>query len=126
MDKPEKIDLSKVRPGPIRHETLPQELLDQIRIVHELIGPYFGMTLESFEIGFMRDANPESEVEIWCGIAGAWLRYHERFMQGKLLSDAEEKKLLGALIQISSGMDDPTALSVPVETATRLIACYRG
>jgi hypothetical protein len=38
------------------------------------------MTLEQFEIDFMRDMHPEREVAIWCGIAKAWLAYHEDFL----------------------------------------------
>jgi hypothetical protein len=72
----------------------------------------------------MRDANPESEVAVWCGIAGAWLKYHEQFTQDMLLSDAEEKKLLGALIQISSGIDNPAELCVSPEIGSQLLACY--
>ena len=31
-----------------------------------MIGPYIDMTLEQFEIGFMRDMHPESEVALGC------------------------------------------------------------
>jgi hypothetical protein len=125
MTKPQRIDPSKIRSGPIRHESLPKQLLDRIGAVHKLIGAYLNMSLEEFEVGFMRDAHPERELAVWCRIAAAWLDYHEQFIEDKVLSDAEEKKLLGALIQISGGMDDPAAFSVPPETATRLIGCYR-
>ena len=126
MPKPEKIDLSQLRPGPIRHETLPQELLDRIRAVHKLIGAHLNMSLEMFEIGFMRDAHPEREVAIWSSIAGAWVRYHEQFTGERPLPNGDDKSLLGALIQISSGIDDPADLQVPPEIGTRLIACYKG
>jgi hypothetical protein len=51
----------RVRPGPIRHESLSQELLEQIKGVFDVMRPYFGMTLEQFEVGFMRDIDPERE-----------------------------------------------------------------
>ena len=40
MSEPEFIDPSKLRPGPIRNESLPPELLDQIKAVFDVIGPY--------------------------------------------------------------------------------------
>ena len=46
MSEPENIDPSKLRPGPIRNESLPPELLDQSRAVFDVIGPYIGLTLE--------------------------------------------------------------------------------
>jgi hypothetical protein len=80
MSEPEYVDPRKLRPGPIRHESLPPELLDQIRAVFERIGPYIGMTLEQFEIGFMRDMHPQNEVALWFRITKAWLAYHEDFL----------------------------------------------
>ena len=118
--------LGKRHSGSVQHEFLPQELLDRIRTVHKVVGPYLKMSLEEFIGGFMRDECPEVGVAAWCDIASAWLNYHDQYIDDKLLSDSEEKKLLSALIEISSGVDDPTAFSVPPETANRLIACYRG
>ena len=46
--KPEYIDISKLRPGPIQHESLPPELLERIKAVFDVVGRYFGGTLESF------------------------------------------------------------------------------
>ena len=122
---PQPIDPSQIRPGPIRHGALPKELLDQIRSVYELIGPYLGQNLEQFEIGFMRDMNPESEVAIWRCIVRAWNRYHVKYLRSKRQSIGEEKKLVGALIVISAG-GGVEQLGVPTEVGERLMACYEG
>jgi hypothetical protein len=124
MSEPEHVDPSRLRPGPIRNESLPPELLDQIKAVFDVIGPYINMTLEQFEIGFMRDMNPESEVALWFRITKAWLAYHEDFLSNETLPNDEERKLLGALITISSGIEDVSKLQVPVEVGGRLIQCY--
>lgn len=124
MSEPEFIDPSKLRPGPIRNESLPPELLEQIKAVFDVIGPYIGMTLEQFEIGFMRDMHPESEVALWCSITAAWLAYHEKFVGEEMLPDEDERKMLGALIAISTGVEDVARLNVPVEVGRRLIQCY--
>ena len=58
--------------------SLSPELLDQIKAVFDVIGLYIGITLEQFEIGFMRDMHPESEVALWCSITAAWLAYHDK------------------------------------------------
>jgi hypothetical protein len=126
MSKPEFIDPSKLRPGPIRKESLPPELLDQIRAVFEVIGPFINMTLEQFEIGFMRDMHPESEVALWFRITKAWLAYHEVFWANETLPNDEERKLLGAVIAISTGVRDVAKLNVSVEVGRRLVQCYSG
>ena len=45
---PEYVDLRRLRPGPIRNESLSPELLDRIKAVFDVIGPYINMTLEQF------------------------------------------------------------------------------
>jgi hypothetical protein len=126
MSEPEYVDPGQLRPGPILHKTLPPLLLEQIKGVFDVIGPYINMTLEQFEIGFMRDTDPESEVALWCCITGAWLAYHERFFPKQAPPLEEEKKLMGALIAISAGVEDVTKLNVPAEVGRRLLACYDG
>ena len=118
---PESIDPKKLRPGPIRNESLPPELLEQISAVYEVIGPYVSTSLEQFEIGFMRDMHPEDEVAIWCSITAAWIAYHENHLGNELLPDEDEKKILGALLAISTGVEDAEVLGVPVEVGQKLL-----
>ena len=121
---PEFIDPGQVRPGPIRNESLPPELLEHIRAVYDVVGPYLGTTLEQFEVGFMRDMHPDSEVAIWCSITATWIAYHEKYHGGEVLPDDEEKKMIGALTAISTGVEDAKALGVPVDVGEKLLACY--
>jgi hypothetical protein len=39
MSNPEPVDPKQLRPGPIRNESLPPDLLDQIKAVFDVIGP---------------------------------------------------------------------------------------
>jgi hypothetical protein len=64
---------------------LPPNLLEQVKAVFEVIGPYIGMTLEQFEVGFMRDIHPASEVGLWIRITKAWLAYHEDYLENETL-----------------------------------------
>ena len=64
MSERKPVDPKQLRPGPIRHETLPPELLERVKAIYDVIGPYINMTLEQFEIIFMRDAHPETEVAL--------------------------------------------------------------
>src|SRR5262249_11326961 len=100
------------------------DLLGQIRAVYGVIGPHIDMTLEQFEIGFMRDMHPEREVALWCRIAKAWLAYHEEVLGNETLPNEEERKLLGALVGISTGVEVVSKLNVPVEVGRRLVRCY--
>jgi hypothetical protein len=99
-------------------------MLEEIKAVFGVIGPYVGIPLEQFELGFMRDVHPESEIAVWRSITAAWLAYHQRFLNDETLPVEEERKLLGALIAISSGVEDAAALGVPVEVGRDLLQCY--
>lgn len=124
MTDPEHIDPTDSSHGPIRHKSLPPNLLKIVRSMHEVIGPYLNTTLEQFELGFRRELHPEDEVALWCNITTAWIDYHEKFLDEELLPDEEEKKVLSALIAISSGIDDEEKLGVPSDVGRKLMACY--
>ena len=124
MNEQEYVDPNQLRQGPIRNESLPPELLERIKAVFDVIGSYLSMTLEQFEIGFMRDMHPESEVALWCSITAAWLAYHEKYLGDETLPDEQERLMLGALIAISTGVDDVAKLNVPAQVGRRLLQCY--
>ena len=124
MTEPKNIDFSQLQPGPIRHKSLPPEHLEQVEAVYEAVGPYLDMTLEQFEIGFMRDLHPEIEVAVWCSIVAAWLIYHEKHLDEQVQSKAIEKQLVAALIAISTGVDDAAGLGVAADVGGKLLACY--
>lgn len=124
MTEPEYVDRSKIQSGPIRQESLPDDMLELIRSVYEVVGPYLSTTLEQFEINFLRDEDPASEVIVWCSITAAWSDYHEKHLDGELLPDEDEKKLLAALIAISTGVTDVDKLGVSPEVGRKLLDCY--
>jgi hypothetical protein len=124
--EPEQIVLSRLRAGPIRHQSLAPELLARIAGAHRLIGKFIGVNLEQFEIGFMRNETPEVEIAMWCGVAAAWDDFHRKFIGEIRLPDGEVRNLIAALIAISLGQNDVTTLPVPVEVGRKLMECYDG
>jgi hypothetical protein len=82
--------------------------------------------LEQFEVTFMRDSSPDQEVAVWCSIAAAWIAYHEQHLHDEKQPKEIEKKLIAALISISTGVEDVEALGVPVDVGRKLLACYDG
>jgi hypothetical protein len=120
------VDPKDLQPGPIRHENLPPELLEHIRAVYDVIGPYLDTTLAQFEMGFMRDMHPESEVAVWSSITAAWIAYHEKHLGNEFLPDDEEGKRVGALVAISTGLRDAARLGVPEDLGRKLLECYDG
>ena len=124
MTNPEPIDPSQLTPGPICNESLSPEILDLAKAVYEVIGPYVSTSLERFEINLMRDRDPAAEVAVWCSITAAWIDYHEQYLDGELLPEDEEKKLLAALITISTGNVDVGSFGVAPDVGQKLLECY--
>ena len=79
MSKPENFDPKHIRPGRIRHGSLPPDLLEQIGAVFDEIGQFLANTLEQFEIGFMRDTEPERGVLIGASVTATWCDYCPSF-----------------------------------------------
>ncbi len=126
MTEPEFVDPSQLRPGPIRNASLSPELIARIRNVYTALALYLDTTLEQFEIGFMRDLHPESEVAIWERITCAWIAYHQKYLDNRLQSVPEEQRLIGALTVISTGVDDVESFGVPSDVGRHLLACYQA
>ena len=124
MTAPEFLDANQNPSEPVRHESLSVELAEQIQSIHDVLGPYFSESLEQFKNGFLQEANPEQAVAGWIVIMLVWMDYHEKYLDGENMSDADERKLLSALIEISSGAEDPAKLGVPVQIGRRLFDCY--
>jgi hypothetical protein len=60
-----KVNIDKVKPGRIRQESLPDDLLQRIRAIHTAVKGVYDQTLEQMELNFMRDSDPEGEIALW-------------------------------------------------------------
>ncbi len=67
--RPELVAASDLKPGPIRHETLPEGFVVRVRLVHGVIGDVVGTPLAEMVEGFKRDLDPVSELRTWERIA---------------------------------------------------------
>jgi hypothetical protein len=72
-----KFKSGELRLGPIRHQTLPPALLQEIRRLWHSIGKASqgDGSLEQWEVGFMRDTNPDQEILVWQRIERATKLY---------------------------------------------------
>jgi len=122
--EPQQFVQSRMRSGPIRHETLSDELLQVIGKVHRKIGKYLGINLEQFEIGFMRAKSPQAEVAVWIRIEMAWAAFREKYVGQIRLPHSEKTALIAALVAISMGIQKPELLGVPITVGFRLRACF--
>jgi len=80
---------TKITKAPIRHATLPKELVQRIKAYKKILAEVDDSSLEEAIEDFKRDANPESEVVIWERIAGT---YRACLQANKTLTELTVKK----------------------------------
>jgi hypothetical protein len=98
---------------------------DRIREAHAALGLYLEINLEEFELGFLRDADPASELAQWERIAAAFRNYvSEHCPRPPAL--AEGAKLLHGLLALSLGINEGSALGIAANTFAQLRACYNA
>ena len=112
------------QPAPDTPRPLSPELREQIQAIYDVLGPYLNLSLAEFEAGFGQDEDPEEDVELWLEITAVWIDYHETWLEDVVMSAPDERKLLSALIAISTGADDPASLGVPKKIGQQLLDCY--
>ena len=100
---PEKnVKLGDIEPGPIRHQTLPADLIERIRSYKKILGASDSVSIDEAVDGYRRDLNPDKEVAIWERIA----QIFQHFTDGHQIADqARRLEVLRALLLISTGAE---------------------
>ncbi|BCN29004.1 toll/interleukin-1 receptor domain-containing protein [Anaeromicropila herbilytica] len=78
---------------PIRHESLPIELINRIKITNKVLQDVFHFSLEETIEDFKHDTNPAREVAIWEAIASTYID-----LLNKIDDKEEYKNYLGGLL----------------------------
>lgn len=96
----EYIPLNKLVMGPIRHTTLPANLLIRIQNIHHIINEVFPYPLSERINDFRHDRHPDREVAFWEKIAGAYLK-----LTTDRVLDLEQKKEIFTALLLASERD---------------------
>jgi hypothetical protein len=98
------IDFSKIKPGPIRHQQLSPELQALAKESWDEVGRFvpYCRSFEDWELGFMRDSDPEGQIRWWLMVAKAMRRF--RFFSP---SEAQARNALKCFLGISMAADKP-------------------
>src|ERR1700724_2724083 len=97
------VELSHLRPGPIRHSVLPDDFIERIKAFKEILGDVDGASLAKTIDNFKRDTHPENELVIWERIASTF----QMFLSHNPTTDpAMRKDILAVLIGASMGNEE--------------------
>lgn len=95
-------NVKDLKPGPIRHKTLPESFLIRAKVVQRALADVLPMSLEEIINNFRRDFHPWEELVYWERMAAAYLD----LTTGKNFSLEKRKDILSALFGFSTGMID--------------------
>jgi hypothetical protein len=116
------IHTGQIKPGPIRHDRLPDELLVRIKWIHEVLAEVDDMSLEASVESFMRDVHPDREVALWQRVALAYLAFGNRH---PALILAKKREAFGVLLAFSMGLPQmPDIEHLPQEAWHELRSIY--
>ncbi len=96
-----KIDISKIKEGPIRHATLPDELIKRIKAFKEILADVETISLEETINNFKQDKHPEREVNIWEHITKVYQLY---ILEKKIIDLPTKKEVFSVVLRTSMGV----------------------
>ena len=65
----------ELQPSPHQHEPFTEEIRDYLRYIQSAFAEHRDLTLEQWEDGFRRDANPEREIAMWSHAADVYAQF---------------------------------------------------
>ncbi len=109
-----------LRNTPVRHGGFPAELLARMKSTYDTVGRFLSPTLEHWELGFMKDTNPASELAIWEHIEASFNRYRQTY--GEPTPEEQKQIVLGLAVISSAG--EPETLNADLRA--RLHECWEA
>jgi hypothetical protein len=82
------VEASQLKPSPPRHSEFGPEYKQVFRYLSDVLCNVYPLSVEEWEDGFRRDANPKKEIQIWVSIANSFLH----LTSGLELSEEERKE----------------------------------
>lgn len=104
------VDARTLKPGSIRHESLPESMIQRVKIVHHDLAEVDASSLEEWIGDFKRDAHPEKELLIWEKIRRIYVSYTAT----RKFSLEEKKEIFRVIV---------TGTGAPLEEAVRQVHC---
>ena len=106
-----RIKLVNVQGGPLRRESLTKVQEQRVHAIHRYVKRYLEVTLEQFEITFLRDAHPDREINGWTAIVEA----HSDFLKERRDKSADvARDVFQCVLSISTGATRPPDFPKPL------------
>ena len=114
-----------IKLGPLRHPPFSEEVRQSLRQIQDGLQDVYPQTLEAWELGFRRDADPAEEIAIWLHITSVY----ERSTRGLNLSPQERRNYFRVVLACANSSQDNVLnvidlSSISRSEAERVISMY--
>jgi hypothetical protein len=103
-----RIPLENIMEGPIRHRTLPVDLLVRLHLIQKVFEEVLPLTVEQTVDNFQRDMHPDEQIHIWERMATAYLA----ITSARTFTIAEKRSVFSALLGKSMGESEDAELNL--------------
>jgi hypothetical protein len=118
------IDAKGLKEGPFRHPPFGEEVRAHLRRLQDVLHDVYPITVEQWEEGFRRDADPEPEIATWLRIADVY----EHFTEGHALDQEHKRDIFDVILAcVNNGKDYVSQTTSPrtlSRARVREIAAY--
>jgi hypothetical protein len=119
-------DPKLIQQSPLRHPPFSEEVRELLRMLKSTLDEVYPMSLEGWEEGFRRDANPEPEIALWLHIAEVYAA-----VTTPDLSLAERRDRFRFLMACANGSREQIGQTAPLgsldpATAAQIVERFYG
>jgi hypothetical protein len=104
----------ELKQGEIRHPPFEEEIRDCIRRIQSAFAEHYDLSLDEWEDGFRRDANPAREIALWSHAANVY----QRFTTGEASAD-HRAEVYNVIVACMTTSPDAVWHVVKLRTLTR-------
>lgn len=109
------VEALQLEPGELRHPPFDDDRRRRIRSIRSALTEVYPLTLEQWEDGFRRDANPDREIGVWQRIA----RIYERATAFRNWSPGQKLDIFRVIVACSNGPSESVPYTVSLESLSR-------
>lgn len=110
--------VSNLKKGPQRRDSLSSDQLGRLKAIRKILVEVDHFSMDQWIDNFQREANPDSELTVWEGIALT----HYNYCEGHELTLDQKKEVYGLLILRSGTSTEDVLAHAPLRSLTEMQA----
>ena len=116
----------QLQDGPIKHEPFDEEIRDYLRKIQTAFAEHRDLTIDEWEDGFRRDANPDRQIALWTHAANVYGQFTADEPSADRRRDVYRCIVACMTVSPDSVWSGLKPQSMNRNEAERIVACFYG